>query len=198
MYRRSKGTGGNPLRREADRTRTRMHAAFALTCLLAVVAGAALGRAAWTDGRRAAEDTARHRHTVTATTVGGATYRAGDRPSGPPFTVATATWSYPAHRTHTAPVRVPAATRSGDTIRVWVDDDGRAADAPPDQAHIALNAAAAGAGALTGIVLVGGALVTVRLRIVDARSARAWASEWAGIEPLWSGRPRPGPGAGDD
>lgn len=37
MYRRIKGTGGNPLRREADRTRTRMHAAFALTCLLAVI-----------------------------------------------------------------------------------------------------------------------------------------------------------------
>ncbi|MFB7254839.1 Rv1733c family protein [Streptomyces nojiriensis] len=198
MYRRRKRTGGNPLRRAADRARTRMHAAFALTCLLAVIAGVALGRATWTDGRRAAEDTARHRHTVTATTVGKTAYRAGDRPSGPPSTVATATWYYPAHRTHTATVRVPAATRSGDTIRVWVDDDGRAATAPPDQAHIALNAAAAGAGALAAIVLVGGAAVTVRLRIVDAHSARAWAAEWADIEPFWSGRLRPGQGAGDD
>ncbi|MCX4803534.1 hypothetical protein OG594_18065 [Streptomyces sp. NBC_01214] len=175
-----------------------MHAAFALTCLLAVIAGLALGRAAWTDGHRAAEDTARHRHTVTATTVGGATLRAGDRPSSPPLTVATATWSYPSHRTHTEAVPVPAATRSGDTVRVWVDDDGRAAAAPPDRAHIALNAAAAGAGALAGTVLVGGALVAVRLRIVDAHSARSWETEWAGIEPLWSGRLRPGQGAGDD
>ncbi|WP_443053261.1 Rv1733c family protein [Streptomyces sp. NBC_00273] len=198
MHRRKRGTRGNPLRRAADRTRTRMHAAFALTCLLAVIAGLALGRAVWTDGHRAAEDTARHRRTVTATTVGGTTLRAGDRPSSPPLTVATATWYYPAHRTHTEAVPVPAATRSGETVRVWVDDDGRAATAPPDRAHIALNAAAAGAGAMAGTVLVGGALVAVRLRIVDARSGRSWETEWAGIEPLWSGRLRPGQGAGDD
>lgn len=111
--------------------------------------------------------------------------------------MATATWHYPSHRAHTETVPVPAGTRNGDTVRVWVDETGSAAAAPPGQADIALNAVGIGAGALAGTVLVGGALVAVRLRIVDARSARAWDSEWAGIEPLWSGRLRPGQGADD-
>ncbi|UQW99840.1 hypothetical protein [Streptomyces sp. RerS4] len=198
MHHRTTGTGANPLRRDADRARTRLRAAFALTCLLAVITGFALGRAAWTDGQRTAEDIARHRHNVTATTIGETGYRAGDQPSSRPVTVATATWHYPSRRPHTETIPVPAGTRNGDTVRVWVDDNGSAAAAPPSQADIALNAVAIGTGTLAGIVLAGGALVAVRLRIVDARSARAWESEWAGIEPLWSGRLRPGQGAGDE
>ncbi|MET8748912.1 hypothetical protein ABZW32_02315 [Streptomyces sp. NPDC004667] len=198
MHHRTKGTGVNPLRRDADRTRTHMHAAFSLTCLLAVIAGFALGRAAWTDGHRTAENLARHRQTVTATTVGETTYRAGDHPTSRPVTVAAATWHYPSQRPHTESIPVPAGTRHGDTVRLWVDGNGNAAAAPPSQADVALNAMGIGIGALAGIVLAGGALVAVRLRIVDARSARSWESEWAGVEPLWSGRLRPGQGAGDD
>ncbi|MFB6810732.1 hypothetical protein [Streptomyces sp. NPDC056387] len=198
MHHRTKGTEGNPLRRDADRTRTRWRAAFALTCLLAVVVGFALGRAAWTDGHRTAENVARHRHTVTASTVSETTYRPGDRPSSRPVTVATATWHDPAQRRHTETVPVPAGTRKGDTVRLWVDGNGTAAAAPPSRTDIVLNAVGVGTGALAGIVLAGGALVAVRLRVVDARSARAWESEWAGVEPLWSGRLRPGQGAGDD
>ncbi|WP_405982148.1 hypothetical protein [Streptomyces sp. NBC_00158] len=198
MHHRTKGAGANPLRRDADRTRTHMHAAFALTCLLALFVGFALGRAAWTDGHRTAENIARHRHTVTATTVSETTYRAGDQPSSRPVTVATATWHYPSQQPHTEAIPVPAGTRNGGTVRVWVDEDGRAASAPPRPADIGVNAVGIGVGALAGIVLVGGALVAVRLRIVDARSARSWESEWAGIEPLWSGRLRPGQGADDD
>ncbi|MDD9375834.1 hypothetical protein M8Z33_03945 [Streptomyces sp. ZAF1911] len=198
MHHRTKGTGANPLRRDADRTRTHMHAAFALTCLLALIVGFALGRAAWTDGHRTAEKLASHRYTVTATTVGETGYRAGDQPSSRPVTVAAATWHYPSQRPHTETILVPAGTRRGDTVRLWVDGNGRATAAPPSQADVALNAVGIGTGALAGIVLAGGALVALRLRIVDARSARSWESEWAGIEPLWSGRLRPGQGAGDD
>ncbi|MFK0234744.1 Rv1733c family protein [Streptomyces vinaceus] len=198
MRDRTKGAGANPLRRDADRTRTRMHAAFALICLLAIVVGLALGRAAWTDGNRVAENTARHRHSVTATTVSETTYRAGDEPNSRPVSMATATWNYPAQRRHTETIPVPGGARNGDTVPVWVDDSGRETTAPPGRAEVALNAVAVGTGALAGIVLVGGALVAARLRIVDARSARAWESEWSGVEPLWSGRLRPGQGAGDD
>lgn len=198
MYQQTQGTGGNPLRRDADRTRTRMHAAFAVTCLLAVTAGVALGRAAWTDGNRAAEGIARHRHTVTATTVSEAAYRAGDQPSSRPVTVASATWRYPSQRPHTATIPVPAGTRIGDAVRLWVDGTGGAATAPPGKADIALRSVGVGAGAMSGIGLAGSALVVLRLRIVDSRSTRAWESEWASIEPLWSGRLRPGQGTGDD
>jgi hypothetical protein len=193
------GAGANPLRRDADRTRTRLHVAFALGCLLAVICGIAVGRAVWADGGRAAAETARHRHSTTATTVGDTTSLADARqPGRPPVTVAPATWDYPAHRPHTQTVPVPAETRKGDTVRVWVDDRGDMAPAPPRSHDLAMNAVGLGTGALCGTVLVVGALVFARLRIVDARSARAWEAEWEEVEPLWSGRLRPGQGAGDD
>ncbi|MFD8141552.1 hypothetical protein [Streptomyces sp. NPDC059708] len=197
MYHRTRHVADNPVRRDADRTRTRLHAAFASACVLAAVCGVMVGRAVWHDGSRAAETTAGHRHTVTATTTAGTAYIAAPRPASPPLTVAPATWHYPGDRAHTRIVPVPAGTRTGDTVQVWVDDRGDSATAPPTTADVAVEAVGYGTGVLSGIVLAAGALVFIRLKIVDARSAQAWEREWAEIEPLWSGRLRPGQGAGD-
>ncbi|WP_073908486.1 Rv1733c family protein [Streptomyces sp. CB00455] len=198
MPHRTPGARDNPLRRDADRTRARLHVAFLLACLLAVICGAAVGRTAWTDAGRAAEETARHRHSVTAVTVGRTTYLAGTGPGARPVPVARATWRDGFHRVHTATVSVPAATRNGDTVHVRVDDNGNAAADPPGTSDIALNALGLAAGAAALIVLTAGAAICVRLRSVDARSGRAWESEWESVEPRWSGRLRPGQEAGDD
>ncbi|PWK65191.1 hypothetical protein BCL76_113178 [Streptomyces sp. CG 926] len=191
------GPEGNPLRRRADRTRTFLRAAYAIACVIAVVFAVAVGRTVWADGSREADTIARHRHAVTATTVGATAYRAGDRQGQRTITVAPATWHYPAHRAHTDAVPVPAQTRKGDDVRLWVDDQGNAATAPLGAADIALEAFAFGTTVLTAILLVSSALVRVGLRIVDARSARAWEAEWADVEPVWTGRLRPGQGADD-
>ncbi|MFH7597894.1 hypothetical protein WDV06_22710 [Streptomyces racemochromogenes] len=198
MYHWTRHAADNPVRRDADRTRTRLHAAFASACLLAAVCGVLVGRSVWDDGSRAVGATAGHRHTVTATTTAGTAYVAAPRSAGPPLPVAPATWHYPGNRAHAQTVSVPAGTRTGDAVQVWVDDRGDAAPAPPATGDVAVRAIGYGTGVLSGIVLAAGALVAVRLRIVDARSARAWETEWAAIEPVWSGRPRPGHGAGDD
>ncbi|MFE9483741.1 hypothetical protein ACFYNM_34760 [Streptomyces spororaveus] len=198
MYHRRLEVEKNPLKRGADRTRARLRATFMLACLLAVICGAVVGERAWTDTRRTAAETARHRHSVTAVTVGETTYRAGSGPSTRPVPVAPATWRDTSHRVHTETVPVPAATRNGETVRLWVDDQGNATTAPPGTAHIALNAISLGAGASAGIALAAGSMVYARLRIVDARSGQAWESEWESVEPRWSGRLRPEQGADDD
>ncbi|MFD6230329.1 hypothetical protein ACFWFZ_26195 [Streptomyces sp. NPDC060232] len=194
---RTAGAGANPLRRKADRTRSRLHAAFAVACLLAAICGIAAGRADWADGSRAAETLARHRHIVTATAVGATSYRTGPGPSERPVVVAPVTWHFPADRRHADTVPVPAQTRKGDTVPVWVDDRGEAATAPPGTADLALRAFGLGTVVLTGITLLAGALVRVGIRVVDARSARAWEAEWEDVEPVWTGRLHPGPGADD-
>ncbi|MFJ6783315.1 hypothetical protein [Streptomyces yangpuensis] len=190
-------SGANPLRRRADRTRTHLHAAFVVGCLIAVICGIAIGRDAWTDSGRAAEALTRHRHVVTATAVGGTSHLTGPGTSGRPVVVAPVTWHYPAGRSHSEIVPVPAGTRRGDTVRLRVDDRGDTATAPPAAADIAVQAFGLGAMAATGIALLAGALVRVGIRVVDARSARAWESEWEDVEPRWTGRLRPGPGADD-
>ncbi|MER7730003.1 hypothetical protein ABTX80_03870 [Streptomyces erythrochromogenes] len=190
-------SGANPLRRRADRTRTHLHAVFAVGCLIAVICGIAIGRDAWTDSGRAAEALTRHRHVVTATAVGGTSHRTGPGANERPVVVAPVTWQYPADRRHAETVPVPAGTRRGDTIRVWVDDRGDAATTPPAAADLAVQAFGLGVMAATGITLLAGALVRVGIGVVDARSARAWESEWEDVEPRWTGRLRPGPGADD-
>ncbi|WP_327279867.1 MULTISPECIES: hypothetical protein [unclassified Streptomyces] len=198
MHHRMPGAEGNPLRRDADRTRAHLHAVFVLACVLAVICGVVVGRSAWTDARRDAEGIARHRYSVTAVTVAETTYRAGTGPSTRPLLVAPATWQDRSHRVHTESVPVPAETRKGGTVRLWVDDNGNAATEPPGAPDVALNAMGQGTGASALVVLVAGAFVYARLRGVDRHSARAWESEWEKVEPQWSGRLRPGQGAGDD
>lgn len=198
MHHRTPGAGGNPLRRDADRSRARLRATFMLACLLAVICGVAVGRSAWTDASRAAAEIARHRSPVTAVTVGSTTYRAGSGPGTRPVPVAPATWRDTSHRVHTETVPVPAATRNGATVRLWIDGKGNATTAPPGTADIAVNAISLGIGASAGIALAAGAVVYVRQRVVDARSGRAWESEWESVEPRWSGRLRPGQGGAGD
>lgn len=198
MRHRTPRAGDNPLSRGADRTRARLRVALAVACLLAAICGVAVGRSAWTDSRRAAGEIALHRHSVPAVTVGETTYRAGPGLTGRPVSVAAVTWRDPAHRVHTGSLPVPAATRRGDTVRLWIDDDGNAASAPPGAAETALNAIGLGAGASAVGVLAAGAFVGARLRSIDRHSARAWEREWESVEPRWSGRLRPGQGAGDD
>ncbi|MFD0268237.1 hypothetical protein ACFVGY_16925 [Streptomyces sp. NPDC127106] len=194
---RTTGPGANPLRRKADGARTGLHAAFAVACLIAVVCGAVVGWSAWTDGSRTAATVVPHRHAVMAVTVDGTTYQAGGGPSDRTITVAPVTWHYPPDRAHRETVSVPPGTRKGDTVRVWVDDRGNAVAAPPDTAELALEAFGFGTVALTGTLLVSGVLVRFGLRIVDARCARAWETEWEDVEPLWTGRLRPDQGADD-
>ncbi|MFJ3175315.1 hypothetical protein ACIPJK_31615 [Streptomyces roseus] len=198
MHHRKKGAEANALRRPADSARTHVHVAFLLACLLAVVCGVLVGRVVWSDAGRASVETARHRHSTTATTTAATAYVAGVRMSSPPLTVAPATWQYPAHHAHTQTVPVPEGTRKGETVRVWVDDKGDAAPTPPGTSDVATTAVVYGTGTLCGVVFAAGALAFVRLRVVDARSARAWEAEWEDVEPLWTGRLRPGREAGDD
>ncbi|ATZ28635.1 hypothetical protein ACFZBM_09275 [Streptomyces lavendulae] len=198
MHHRTPRAADNPLRRETDRTRARLRVVLVVACLLAAICGVAVGRSAWTDSRRAAEEIAPHRHSVRAVAVGESVHRAGTGLTGRPVSVAPVTWRDTAHRVHTGSVPVPAATRYGDTVRLWIDDRGNPAAAPPGAAETALNAIGLGAGVSAVGVLAAGAFVGARLRGVDRRSARAWEREWESVEPRWSGRLRPGQGTGDD
>ncbi|WP_438316813.1 Rv1733c family protein [Streptomyces sp. HUAS TT3] len=196
---RGAGTGANPLRRGADRARTRWHAVFALACVLAVVCAVVTGLAVQAAGERAAEARARLLHRVKATTVAQPVGPEGARAAGAPAASAHATWRYPDSRVHTGPVPVPPRTPPGKAVTIWVDDAGDVSLSPPRTADaITLDAIAAASGALAAVVLCTGALITVRLRRIEARSLRQWEREWERVEPHWSGRARPEQGADDD
>ncbi|MFJ6939710.1 hypothetical protein [Streptomyces sp. NPDC101132] len=188
---------GNPLRRAADRTRARWHAAFALACVLAVAVGVLAALAVRTADTRTAQAQAAHRHRVTATVTAAPTPAVAAR-SGGRATTAQAVWRYPADVEHTGTVPVAPRTRARDRVPLWVDDRGEAARAPATARDIVLTAVGVGAGVCALTALCAGGVVHLRLRRVQAQSLRAWEQEWEQVEPRWTGRLRPGPGAGDD
>nr|WSX48491.1 hypothetical protein OG409_05745 [Streptomyces sp. NBC_00974] len=188
----------NELRRPADRIRRRWNVVLALSFLIALICGIVVTTVVWDAGSRAARETARHRHQTEATTVGAAERAVSHRSGGTARVLAPAGWEYPAAQQHSGTVSVPPGTPAGRTVTIWVDDAGAEAPPPSSGAQRAYTAAVAGAGALSLFALASGALVSLRVRLVETRSLAQWEHEWEAVEPRWSGRPRRERGPGDD
>lgn len=80
---------------------------------------------------------------------------------------------------------------AGAEVTAWADPEGRLSATPPEHAS---EAVAFGVGA--GLTTVAGVWAALTLlwaalrRVTAARNAAAWEREWAGVEPVWSRRPR--------
>ncbi|MBB2941285.1 hypothetical protein FB565_000989 [Actinoplanes lutulentus] len=140
------------------------------------------GRSSYLSDVRAEEWERTHVFAVTAQLV-------GEPASTPAGTVApraaTAHWTAPDGTPRSGLVPVEPGSRSGDTIRVWVDDRGRLRGQPMDRDPMAqaLMAAAAAVLCLAGAVA---GLRKIGLGLLDRHRARAWQREWLAVGPLWS------------
>lgn len=188
--RRAAGRDGNPLRRPADRRRTRLGWAVLLLAALAVALSAVTAAAGYGAARRATDEQAARLHRVTATTLAAAQDNSDWAP-GVPAQV-PARWHYPADRARTGQVVVPAGTARGASVEVWVTDSGAAARPLRSTADLAAAAALTGFALLTGSALVCGTVLVVGRRRIDSVTAREWSREWEQVEPRWSGRSRSG------
>ncbi|OKI12782.1 hypothetical protein [Streptomyces sp. CB03911] len=195
--RRAAGREPNPLGRRSDVQRSRLVVALTVALLLSFALTLLTALAALRVGQREARYEGQHRHRVTATTVAAAVAdRTGSR-SGVGGFHARAMWQFPAGVRGSGPVAVPSAAPAGTEIRIWVDDHGRRVSAPRPGTEIATTAVLTGTGTMT--LLSGAAFAAYRLgkRRIDRGTAAAWAQEWEGVEPEWSGRPRRRPEFGD-
>ncbi|MER7467265.1 hypothetical protein [Streptomyces sp. NPDC097981] len=188
----------NPLRRPADRTRSRWLVALVLSSLAAVVCGVLTGFAVWDADSRVAQQQAQHRHRITATTVSAAEPGISGRSGGPADAVAQAVWHYPAKTRHTGKVDVPLQTSVGRLVPVWVDDAGATVPAPRSAGDRGVSSVFAGVSVACVSVLSAGAVVHLRLRLLEARNLAQWEHDWERVEPKWSGRLRSEPGSDDD
>ncbi|QNP68772.1 hypothetical protein IAG44_04380 [Streptomyces roseirectus] len=179
----------NPLRRPSDVVEN--WTALALAVLLLVAApltGALAGVWAQREGRAVAERLRAERHQVRAEVVG----RVPDTPAAASgreqsYRVAVR-WSTPDGQFRTTTAPVPAGTRSGDRVDVWLDARGRGVRPPPSGAMVwqqTLSVAFCAAGATAGVVVVG--YVVFRRTALRHRLAE-WERDWARTEPLWTRR----------
>ncbi|MGW3204172.1 Rv1733c family protein [Streptomyces sp. NPDC001135] len=178
----------NPLRRHSDLVEA--WTVLIVTVLLFVVAplaGVAAGLRAHDEARTLAAAQRAERHQVRALVIGDPPARVsgtqGDREH--PYR-AELRWTEPGKGARTAWARVPAGTRTGDTVAVWFDARGRNVAPPADDAAVWQHAVTVGvcaAGGAAAVVLLGHA---VERRIALRHRLAEWEREWARTGPRWT------------
>ncbi|MFF3110927.1 hypothetical protein ACFVSN_17250 [Kitasatospora sp. NPDC057904] len=185
---RAVGIEHNPLSRPLDRSRSRALLLAVLGLALAAVAGAGISLADLASAQRTAALTAAHRHRVDATLLSPSRQVAGLSGYSRVRFQAAATWAAPSGRTTTGQVDVDRPMPSGSVSRVWVDDDGRPAAAPPTTGSVVMDAVFLGLAVLAALAVLIGTGLGIRLRRLDHWADRRWQLSWARLEPVWSGR----------
>jgi hypothetical protein len=107
-----------------------------------------------------------------------------------PRLLAEVTWTDADGVPGTGPALVPAGTRAGQPVTIWLDRAGRPVAEPLDESAAVVAAIAGGAVVLlAGAVVLGFCWVGARSGIA-VLNARGWDREWAQVEPQWTGRGR--------
>jgi hypothetical protein len=178
----------NPLRRRSDVVEawTLLIVAVLLFVVTPLV-GVAAGLRAHDTARSVAAAQRADRHQVRARVVGDPPERLsaeqGDRAH--PYR-AHVRWTEPGKGTRTAWARVPAGTRTGDSVSVWFDARGRSVAPPPDDTAVWQHAVT------IGLVAAGGSAAAVLLvhaverRIALRHRLAEWEREWARTGPRWT------------
>jgi hypothetical protein len=180
------GRSGNPLRRRSDVIEAWLLpvwiAAFLVLCPL--VAGAA---GLWVRSDAAG---ARHAelswHRVPAVLLQAAAGPEMSDNGANTWVVWTpARWSADG-RERVGSVPVPAKTRAGSTVTIWLDRAGKVRVPPATAAQVRDRVIVVTLAALAGLaVFLAGMLVLAR-RILDRRRLAGWESAWLTVGPTWS------------
>ncbi|WP_128429764.1 Rv1733c family protein [Streptomyces cyaneus] len=180
----------SPLRRRSDVVEA--WTLLTVAVLLLVVAPLVGVLTAWwahDDARATAREQRADRRQIRAEVVGRTSdalpmTQGGRQPSAR----TTVRWTEPEGGPRTASARVPAGTRNGDTVDVWLDSRGRTVAAPADSTAVWQHTVAIGVcatGGAVAVILLGHAVVrhaAMRRRLAE------WDQEWARTEPEWTGR----------
>jgi hypothetical protein len=160
----------NPLVRASDRVEALVMAVAVMVSLLAVPVAAAAGTAIH-DSRRDIYAQEHHsRHLLTATITDDAAARNISRTN---TATMAARWSA-AGAEHTGAVTVQSATKSGDHLAIWVDDNGALADEPTPTTRAAVDAVAAALFMWAGVTTAAAILLAGTRAVCDRIRASRW------------------------
>jgi hypothetical protein len=101
---------------------------------------------------------------------------------------ATVRWTEPDGAARTTAARVPADTRRGETVDVWLDARDRGVPAPADDSLIWQHTVAFGACTTAGAAVAVLAGHTAVRRVALRHRMAEWDRAWARTEPQWTRR----------
>jgi hypothetical protein len=180
--------GSGPLIRTSDRLGSVARALLAVSLFAAVPIALTAASATYTHVRAVATAQAGERHSVSVTLVEDVPPPPDEAWSNPPNEEATAAWADPAGVEHDVPVSVPAGTRAGSTVSVWIDRDGNRTPPPLAGGAVTAEAVCVGILALGGLCLVALGAYRWVCALLDRSRSRRWAADWVIVEPVWSRR----------
>ncbi|MEY9848009.1 hypothetical protein ABH940_005109 [Streptacidiphilus sp. BW17] len=171
----------NPLRRRSDFLRGWLRALLVVSLAVTAALCVLLGLHFYAADRASVVRHAERLHRVTAEAV------AQPLPGGAGARIATLDWT-DASGKHVVQDPVPATTRPGDHVVLWVDRNDVPQAAPPGAAQSAGTAVAYAMAAFAGCatLLVGGHAWAGQA--LNRRVERSWEDEWAQVEPEWNHR----------
>ncbi|MEV5886050.1 hypothetical protein AB0L74_25600 [Streptomyces sp. NPDC052020] len=180
----------NPLRRRSDVVEAWTVLAVAVLLFVgAPLLGAAAAWWAHDEARAAASRQQAERQRVRAEVIGRTPDRLPSVQAGGRHSYrATVRWTEPDGAVRTTAARVPAGTRHGEVVEVWLDSRGRGVPPPADGSAIVQHSLTMGvcatAGAVATVLLAHGGVRRVALR----HRLAEWEREWARTEPRWTHR----------
>jgi hypothetical protein len=165
--------GFNPLVRASDRLEALVVLAVLVTAFFAIPVGAHAGTQVYDAGVRTADEQAHSRHSVEAVAVEGSASMPADFDS-PNFV--RAQW-HEGTRLRTEQVVTPATVKTGESLKLWLDDTGKVVAAPLTTDDAKLSALGV-AGTIWVVIVVFSALVALVIRRgLDRSRDRAWERE---------------------
>jgi hypothetical protein len=170
--------GFNPLVRVTDRLEAFVVFAVLFLALTAIPTAAQAGSLIYDSNMRTAEQQAHSRHSVQALVVEGRTIPPADA-EGSAYdgsSYARVQWREGTHLRTEEVVR-PAAVKTGDQLKIWLDDTGKIVSAPLTKEDATVNAFAAAWMAWTGIVAGCVLVAFVVRRGLDRSRDRSWERE---------------------
>jgi len=162
--------GRGPLVRTTDRIEALVVVLAVMVSLLAVPITAAVGTAVYDSSRRVYAEQTHTRHTVAATVT--------DVPASQQI-LRMSTITAPARWTggvaeHTGAVKTQSTTKPGDTIEIWVDDNGAQVPAPPSTMRSAAEAVTGALVIWISVVATAATLVTAARAVCDRFRFTQW------------------------
>ncbi|GAA5018401.1 hypothetical protein [Kitasatospora paranensis] len=192
------GLGGGPLCRSVDRARSRALLGAWLAMVLAAVGAVTAGAVVFHSSQVEASRVAAHLHRVEAvvrTAPQQADFTASGATAG--GYRATATWTYPPGHQVTDQAAVPSTAVPGSKVAVWVDATGSPAAGPRSTTDMVATAGFIALGAWSAAALTVSVAYGVRRSRLEHRAEDEWQTDWAVVEPTWTGRAGGRPGGGD-